>query len=227
MSFQVVPPQFDASKKCYTFTFVNAPRIEQTTKDPSKLTLSDEDLSDLFIREFLQQASKYFSKVLDLPVFYKRATYEWITEEVDFLKILEKGENFRAIWIPAKIMFYSTRYEVCFTLVELEPVVTSAIPPGFLQELDVPGEEIALVNLISELPELPIAEITQEIIPYGEITEEEKAKREAARKHIRQARLRASLARLRAEKLADRYYRRYGNFEMEGSESDLTSEEES
>jgi hypothetical protein len=36
----------------------------------------------LFIQEFLEQASKYFSKVLDLPVFYKRATYEWITDEV-------------------------------------------------------------------------------------------------------------------------------------------------
>ena len=226
MSFQVVPPQFDASKQCYTFTFVNAPRIEETTSDPSKLTLSNENLSDLFIREFLQQASKYFSKSLDLPLFYKRTTYEWITEEVDFLKILEKGENFRAVWIPAKIMFYSTRYEVCFTLVELEPI-SSTIPPGFLDGLDIPGENISLIDLRTELPELPITEITQEIIPYGEITEEEKAKREAARKHIRQARLRASLARLRAEKLADRYYRRYGNFEMDSSESDLTSEEES
>ena len=74
-----------------------------------------------------------------------------------------------------------------------------------------------------ELPELPIAEVN---ISYGEITPEEKAKRELARKHVRQARLRASLAKLKAERMADRYYKRYGNFEMDSSESDLTSEDE-
>jgi hypothetical protein len=35
------------------------------------------------------------------------------------------------------------------------------------------------------------------------------------------------LARLRAEKLADRYFSRYGNFDMDGSGSELSSEEES
>jgi hypothetical protein len=137
------------------------------------------------------------------------------------------GESFRATWIPARIIFYTSRYELYFTLAELEPViVSSAIPPGFLDELGVPGEEVYDIGQETELPELPIAEITQEIIPYGEITEEEKTKRELARKRIRQARLRASLAQLRAEKLADRYYKRYGNFDMDSSESELSSEEE-
>jgi hypothetical protein len=227
MSFQVLPPQFEADKKRYIFTFRNAPKIEVTTSDPSKLDVTEEDLTELFVKEFLGQASKYFSRPLEPAVFYKRVEYKWQTEEVELTKILSTGETFRATWVPARIIFYTSRYELYFSLAELEPVVVpSAIPPGFLDELGVPGEEVYEIAPETELPELPIADITQEIIPYAEITPEEKAKRETARKHIRQARLRVTLAQLRAEKMAERYFKRYGNFEMDSSESELSSEEE-
>lgn len=228
MSFQVLPPQFEANNKRYIFTFKKAPKIEESTQDPSKLGVTEEELTELFVRDFLQQASKYFSKPLELGIFFKRAEYKFITEEVDLEQILKTGETFRATWVPARIIFYTSRYEVYFSLAELEPVIVpSTIPPGFLDELGVAGEEIYDIGQETELPELPIAEITQDIIPYGEISVEEKLKREGIRKRIRQARLRASLAQLRAEKLADHYYKRYGNFDMASSESELSSEEES
>jgi len=225
MSLEVVPPQFDSDKKRYIFTFKNAPRIEETTADPTKLTITEEDLSDLFTTEFLKQASKYFSKPLEISVFYKRVVYQYLTKEVELDNILETGETFRATWIPARMIFYTNRYELQFSLAELEPVIIpSTIPSGFLNDLGVAGEELNTTVIENELPELPIAEVS--IIPFGEISEEEKAKRETARKHIRQARLRASLATVKAERMANRYYKRYGNFEMDSSESDLTSEEE-
>lgn len=219
MSFEVLPPQFDSAKKCYTFTFKCAPRIEVTTKDPTKLIVMQGDTTEQFFKEFLQQASKYFSKSLDLAMFYKRVVYQWITEEVDIPPYLGTEETFRATWIPARILFYPTRYEVYFTLVEVEQV-SFRIPPGFLDEL---GDSN---DLKIELPEHPITEVLEDSIPYGASSSEERAKRERARKHIRQARLRASLSRLRAEEIADRYWKRYGNFEMDGSESELTSDGE-
>jgi hypothetical protein len=225
MSMEVLAPQFEADKKRYIFTFKNAPRMEETTADPTKLSITEDELCDIFATDFLTQASKYFSKPLERAVFFKRLVYHYFTEEVELTKILETGETFRATWIPARIVFYTNRYELELTLAELEAVIVpSAIPSGFLEGLGVPGEEIDTVMAQDELPELPIAEVN--IIPYGEITPEEKAKRELARKHVRQARLRASLAKLKAERLADRYYKRYGNFEMDSSESDLTSEDE-
>jgi hypothetical protein len=222
MSFQVLPPQFDQEKKSYIFKFKNPPKIEEVTTNPSKLSITEEDLTEIFTRDFLMQASKYFSKALDTELFYKRVAYTWVTEEVDLTVTGE--ESFRATWIPAAIVFYTNRYELTFNLVELEPVVVQSIPPGFLDGLGVPGEEMPLIPVETELPELPITEIT---IPFGEMSTDEKDKRELARKKIRQARLRASLARLRAEKLADRYFSRYGNFDMDGSGSELSSEEES
>jgi hypothetical protein len=219
MSFQVLSPQYDNAKKCYIFTFKNAPKIEEITSDPTRLNITEEDLTELFVREFLQQASKYFSKALDLSAFLKRLTYEWNTEEVE----QKEGESFRATWIPARVVFYTGRYELSLNLVELEN--NTKVPPGFLNDLGVPGEEVS-PEPESELPELPIAEIKEDIIPFGKMSSEEKAARELARKRIRQARLRASLAQLKAEAMADRYYKRYGNFDMEDSESELSSEEE-
>lgn len=225
MSLEVLPPKFEADKKCYVFLFKNAPRIEETTTDPTKLVIMEEDLDSLFVTEFLKQASKYFSKPLEKSIFYKRVVYQYFTEEIDLPKVLESGETFRATWIPARIIFYTSRYELQFTLAEVEAVIVpSAIPSGFLNELGVDGEELDTAVVENELPELPIAEIN--IIPFGEISPEERAKREAARKHIRQARLRAQLANLKAEKMANRYFKRYGNFDMDSSESDLTSEDE-
>ena len=223
MSFQVLPPQFDQEKKSYIFKFKNPPKIEEVTTNPSKLSITEEDLTEVFIRDFLTQASKYFSKPLDTELFYKRVAYNWVTEDLDITRF-EDGESFRATWIPATIVFYTSRYELTFNLAELEPVVVQSIPPGFLDGLGVPGEEVPIIPVETELPELPITEIS---IPFGELSTDEREKREAARKRVRQARLRVSLAHLRAEKLADRYFRRYGNFDMDGSGSELTSEEES
>jgi hypothetical protein len=56
----------------------------------------------------------------------------------------------------------------------------------------------------------------------------EKAERSNARRRIRQARLRVALAKLRAERLAERYYSRYKSFEglEDDSDSELSSEAE-
>lgn len=227
MTLEVLPPQFEADKKRYVFTFKNAPKIEETTTDPSKLAITEDDLSDLFVDDFLKQASRYFSKALDKPVFYRRVTYHWITEEVDLSDVLQRGDTFRATWIPARIIFCLNRYEIHFTLSEVEPYyVPTTIPSGFLSDLGVPGEVVNTVIIESELPELPIAEIGQGGIPFGRMSAEERAERERARQRIRQARLKASLAKLHTEKLAERYYKRYGNFDGCSSESEISSESE-
>jgi hypothetical protein len=64
------------------------------------------------------------------------------------------------------------------------------------------------------------------IIPFEDPAAEEKARRAKERRRIREARLRLILSKLRAERLAERYYKRYGNFDGVGSDSELSSEDE-
>ena len=119
MSLQVLPPQFDSDKKRYIFTFKGAPRFEETTVDPTKLGITEEEIGD-FIADFLKQASKYFSKPLEPPIFFKRLTHEYITDEVELS--VREGETFRATWVPARIIFYTGRYEIQWTLCEVEEI---------------------------------------------------------------------------------------------------------
>ena len=75
-------------------------------------------------------------------------------------------------------------------------------------------------------PAPPAPPLTEEQIPFNSPRKE----RERMKQKVRRARLRAAIAHLRAEKMAENYYMRYGFQEEEGdSDSDLTyaSENES
>jgi len=215
MSLQVLSPQFDSTNRCYTFTFNHAPTFEENTSNPMVLNINNDDLLE-FITEFLEQASKHFSKVLEPDLFFRRMSHSYNTEDVDLKSIMESGETFRATWIPARITFYTNRYDLQWNLCELEKVIeTTSIPPGFLDETAVTVN----VTLESVLPEL----VEAGPIEFGGVPPAERVEKENQRKRIRQARLRAALAKLQAERLAERYYKRYGNFDWGNSDSELSS----
>jgi hypothetical protein len=192
---------------------------------------TDPDLQaklDTFVTVFLTHSARFFSKPLEKSVFYSRLSHEWHTEAVD---IDPKKRILRATWIPDRIYFYTNRYELHWFLssdVEIEPDPT--IPPGFLEQ-DFIGEELPAVQggmgeLPDQLPSL-LETIEAEAIPFSAShTSEEKAAREKERQRIRQARLRSALARLKAEQLAERYYKRYRTFEgLDDSDSELSEDE--
>jgi len=203
MTFKVLTPKHDLSKNCYVFQFKDAQRFTEVSRDPSRLRLSEEILRD-FVSEFLSQASQYFSKQLDSAVFFQRVAHVWNTSEFDL--DTPTPEPVRTCWIPAQILFYTGRYEIHWNLLEME-VEKPKIPPGFTDGL--PG----LIEGGST-------------IPFEDPAAAEKVKRARERRRIREARLRVVLSKLRAERLAARYFKRYGNFDGVDSESELSSEEE-
>jgi hypothetical protein len=204
MTFKVLTPKLDSTKNCYIFQFKDAERFTEMTQDPTRLTVTEEILRD-FVSEFLGQASQYFSKPLDSALFFQRLAHVWNTSEVDL--DTTTSDTVRASWIPAQILFYAGRYEIHWNLVEVE---TLKIPPGFMEEIP-PGP----------------TDSGDASIPFEDpASNTEKAKRARERRRIREARLRVVLSKLRAERLAERYYKRYGNFDGAASESELSSEEE-
>lgn len=203
MTFKVLTPVHDASKNCYVFKFKDAQRFMEVTRDPTKMRVSEDILKD-FASDFLSQASQYFSKPLDFTVFFQRVAHSWNTAEFDLTEL--PSEPVRVCWIPAQILFYTGRYEIHWNLVEME-VEKPKIPSGFMDGL----------------PDL------QEVggtIPFEDPAAGEKERRAKERRRIREARLRTILSKLRAERLAERYFKRYGNFDGVGSESELSSEDE-
>lgn len=233
MTFTLNPPKHDAETRCYVFTFENPPIFDcsSVTDIPFSVEPTLQARLQDFVSYFLTQAAKYFSKQLQTSAFFQRLNHEWHTEMIS-LPGPPGREVERAIWIPDRILFYASRYELHWSLRGVEFVPEPTIPPGFL-ERGVADEELLEINTdgaLFELPgqEAPLGALDADAIPLSSrFTREELEKKAMERKRIRQARLRVALAQLKAERLAERYYRKYGDFEdMDDSGSELSGDEE-
>jgi len=110
----------------------------------------------------------------------------------------ESGEETQVSWIPAFVLFYPNRYVIHWKLVSTEN------PPGEADTIEAP-------------PPVAAPQPTTSISPVRTTSE--------MRKKIRQARLKAAVAKLYLQKLTQKYYEKYGNFSgLEESESELSSE---
>ena len=227
MVFHIHAPKHDTEKRCYIFQFEDAPVIDCSFANiiPFHADTGLQATLDIFVTTFLTHASRFFSKPLEKEVFYHRLSHEWHTDAVD---IDPKRSILRATWIPDRIYFYTNRYQLHWYLSDVEMEPEQTIPPGFLEQ-EILAEETSIIQG-SELPDqdTPFSDpIEAETIPFSTgHTSIEKAAREKERKRIRQARLRSALARLKAEQLAERYYKKYGTFEgMDDSDSELSEDE--
>ena len=202
MEFTVDKPTYDSVNKYYQLAIVSPPVFT----DERGLIKGMEFEGDLktrlneFIDAFLQKASSSFSKPLDRTLFFQRLVHEYSTGEHEVEGIAIQ----RLFWIPARIIFFPNRYEIRWMLTDVEVV---APPPGtVIQEADV--DDISTQDPPRRM--LPIESVQR-----------------ITRQRIRKTRIRLAFAKLHLEKLIEKYYRKYGNFEgLDAADSELSSEEE-
>jgi hypothetical protein len=168
------------------------------------------------VREFLSSSARYFSRPLEYEQFQRRATHTWLAEQGVLFRPAS-GVIYKVEWQLERVIFYANRYEAIWRMQAVQPVVvaaacTAAPPPAAIEAETLPS------------PVPKGVEVETATIPFRTATAEE---REKLKRSIRHARLRIALAQLRAERLAEKYYRRYGSWdgadgEEEGSDSDLS-----
>lgn len=186
-------PIHDAVNKCHELKIENATPIEGELVYPYYVdfTRFSKELN-VFIQDFLEQASSYFSKPLDPTLFFQRLVHSYSTDDLS-------GVSIKSIsWIPARVVFYPSRYEIKWTVFDLE---LNPDPISGTVEADI---------LLSDKPlKKPITESEQKRI----------------RQKIRQARLKSALARLHVEQLTEKYYAKYGTFDgFSDEDSELSSD---
>jgi hypothetical protein len=194
MAFRVGTPVYNTELKCHELPIDNAPSFEGTGVYPFHIdfTAFGSKLS-AFIDEFLSKASFYFSKPLDSTLFFQRVVHSYSTGE-DL-----SGVQLNSIsWIPARVLFYPTRYEIRWVIGEFEQ-----------QELAVSG--ILVESAVPDKKSAP------RIVP--------ESAQKRIRQKIRQARLKAALARLQVEQMTEKYYTKYGGFDgFSEADSELSSD---
>lgn len=202
MEFTVEKPVYDSVNKCHQLVIVSPPVFVQKGGDLSGMVFKNgigeqSEQFEQFVQMFLDKASSYFSKPLNRALFMDRVVhiYSIGEHEVD-------GQSIKQIsWIPARVLFYPTRYEIRWRLLAFEKIDSS--PGTTIQEAE--------IETFSSRP--PPRRMLHPVAAQQQI-----------RQKIRQARIRCAFAKLNLERLTEKYYSKYGNFDGLGNaDSELSS----
>ena len=181
--------------------------------DPDINTTTFKKCIEKLTKEIIVQGKIWFASPIKEEIFLKRVSHNF--EKISNANIY--GTNSLISWTLNKLVIYSTGYELYWsTSVEdyKEPIQSNIV-----EELRVNFIEPEIQTLeIEELKEIP-STISSEIgFDFSS--------RAIYKKKVRDARLKAAIATMKAEKMAEKYFRRYGNQINFEYESELSSSEE-
>jgi len=228
-------PTWNKSEQCYSFglkanmIIITKPLLEFT--DKSLPVTFKQDVNDL-MTEFLEKTRQWFASPLKLESSLRRLRHSWPT--------LTKPEGFVTLTFSPAFMIISSKEMILdWQLVKSlpsEPFISAdflesttprpqspvLIAPG---PSDAPGiRTIQIQNTVDSSEALvPVNDL-----PLSDILELESESKEKTmeKQRIREARLKVALAKLKAERMAQKYYMRYGE-DLENEDSELSSASDS
>ena len=179
---------------------------------------------DVIANEINIQGKSWFASPIKTSMFLKKV-------KNNFMKIPEKnyGNTCLFTWTPHMLVIHSNYYELFWNVfIEKHDTILPSNLIEYSDEFDLPLQEHSNPAEV-ELKEVSFIEnqIQSTLVPLSTI---QLTSRANIKKKIRETRLRAAILALKAEKLAEKYFRRYGkapNFEYESDLSLNSDEEES
>ena len=189
------------------------------------------DISGLLIT-LSNGISPYFASPIPVGLFRKRLIHCWPLEEGQ----IPSMEHYHIEWNPVELYVYTNKFELHWTPSQWNKL--STIPPGFLQadeeiKEDQPRTVTVLQSSDTPAPKgailgMELLEASEEAIPYDDTETVIVSQRLLEKRRVREARLRVAVARLKAERLAKRFYQKYGDLQLGAgeSDSDLSGESE-
>jgi hypothetical protein len=194
---------------------------------------------DELIRFFIDHSKPFFASPIREPTLKKRIQHVFMEAP---LSPESMSTWVRATWAPREMKVRKTEFLLGWAPVHLtqgEPHIApdflDSVTPRVQSPVHTPGDSIKQIHISNPIEYPQMGEglvaigdlpLSDGVVDFGLSTESPEKAEE--RKRIREARLRASLAKLKAERLASRYYQRYGspasNDSSELSESETSSE---
>ena len=205
---EISTPSVQRGTKSQKIQIVSTTATVTTTSNmPGEVSTPDTSSPEVhaILTEFLTNAAQYFSKGLSLANFLSKATFMWNYDRFrNEINSAPANAVVRMIWVPEAVIFHqNAQYESIWqatSLVVEAPAVAEAVPV-----------------LVEGLDAIPFDSSNTIVQPSPRRGEKQK---------VREARLRAALAHLRAERLALKYYEKYGKIEDSDKDSTLSLESE-
>ena len=190
---------------------------EEILSDPDITTSTFKTCLEKITAEIILHSKVWFASPIKDTVFFKRVHHNF--EKISNEKISNEkpyGSNSLITWTLNKLIIYSNSYELYWST-EIEDYNELSKKEDSIEILRTNIVESAIEHIeIEELNELPGASV--------EISSQ--MPRAVYKKKVREARLKAALATMKAEKMAEKYFRRYGNQINFDCESDLSDQSE-
>ena len=239
---EIGAPTWKPRETSYTFPIVHAgdqyklvtaPQYIEDTETPDTPIIEEEDKVQViipFIDAFISKTKSRFASPLVTKNVVSRLTHIWLHSEA---APIQSAGWYKCTWSPKEFIVKPREFGMVWTPIAIEPD-DPRIPSEFL-EAPTPGRQ-------SPAPELRTFQIqppttSQGLLelepPLSDATEShlltleyDASEHTTEKKRVREARLRAALASLKAERLAEKYYQKYG-IQPGDESSELSSGSES
>jgi hypothetical protein len=231
-------PTWTASNTSYTFPLQGTlPTLESSSVyiEPSTTSIPVESRpsatvlissSESLFEEFIEKSKKHFASALKLKTILSRLTHTWSMGAIP----IETAGWYKPVWTPKEIIVKSREFVLAWTLLSLVPT-EPVIPLEFLAaptpRAGSPAEGVRTIQIQPTQTMSGLEETEPEFVDsdlHDFTNEYEASDLSIERRKVREARLRAALANLKAERMAEKYYRKYGI--QPGDESELSSDSE-
>lgn len=224
-------PEWSKKDQSYIFPFktntviVTAPLIEFTEKC---LPVTFQQIVTDLMTEFLEKTKQWFATPLKLESSLRRLKHLWPT--------VEKSDSYMTLtFSPSSLIITSKEMTLKWTMVKSTPsdpfisadFLESTTPrprsPVF-QDNQAPASAVRTIQIQTTVDSSE-ALVPVNDLPLSDILEMETETKEKTmeKQRIREARLRVALAKLKAERMAQKYYMRYGE-DLEAEDSELSSD---
>lgn len=231
---EVANPVWNSKESSYVFQlsasyFAFARPISYSSPGvPFKAPVLTDALITSFLDEFIGKTSKHFATPLRTSTILPRLKHVWTPPTLD---LSDKSYQFE--WTPKEMIVKSKEFCLVWTSAakETEPVISSDFlklaPSRSSSPAPAEMKDLRTIQLQAQTGliehEIPMSSDLND--PRLMTLEYENSPHSAEKKRIREARLRAALASLRAERLTEKYYQKYGT-PAEDDSSELSSDSE-
>ena len=221
---EIANPSWNSQENAYLFRFTgNVDTLEgkEPLYDVSGLTVpKDTAVTDALLTTFLEKSKRYFHTPLQKETVKKHLRHYYAD-----IPPFPTGEGpYVPIWKPVSLKVKSNEFGLYWSVVEWkasEPLIRSDF---FQSKSPEPQPNLRTIHIQNTMDTLvPVSDLPLSDLPPLNFGDESPEKREV-RRRIREARLKVELARLKARRMEQRYYQRYGE-DLEESDSSLESSE--
>lgn len=234
---EIGTPSWNRTTQSYTFPIYKCPFLAGEVSYyegtlPTELPATTQVSAEILVQEILEKTKKYFTNPLTLEKVLRVLRHT--VQQGESPAVHELGW-YKMAWRPCAFIVKAGDYTVAWRIDEMtqtDPVIpaefTAQTPraqsPERPEQVPEQTRSIQIHDSLIPVGDLPLSDLPPLSFPQEEMD----PAREESRRRIREARLKVALAKLKAQRMEQKYYERYGQTPEDSEEesSDLTSESE-